>query len=166
MKIDRDAYADLVRENIGRVLRLCQVLLSNPAEAEDAAQDIFVKGYQSLPSFREDSSFPTWITRIAHNHCMDLLRRRSRQKTEPIDTLPESAFPAPSPSSGKKAQEMLSSLRPEYKEILALREVSGMSYVEIAAHLRCSLDAVKARLRRARQELQEQARHFSDTSNV
>jgi RNA polymerase sigma-70 factor, ECF subfamily len=166
LKTDRDAYADLVREHHGRVLRLCQVLLSNPIEAEDAAQDVFVKAYQSLPSFRADSSFSTWITRIAHNHCMDLLRRRSRQRTEAIDTLPESALPTQNGNPDKPAQELLAGLKPEYKEILALREVSGLSYDEIAAQLRCSLDAVKARLRRARQELHEKARHFSGTSNV
>ena len=163
---DRDEYAALVRAHHGRILRLCQVLLSDPVEAEDAAQDVFVKAYQSLHRFQGDSSFLTWITRIAYNHCMDVLRKRSRQKTESLEHLPESLHPTTPMLRDDSARELLASLRPDYKEILALREVAGHSYEEIAALLKTSLDSVKAKLRRARQELQEKARHFLGAKNV
>lgn len=169
---DREAYATLVRAYQGRVIRICQILLSNPVEAEDAAQDVFVKVYQSLSDFRGRSSFSTWVYRISHNHCMDLLRKKSRQKTDSWDDLLEKNQEKASELMFDKREsgvtdedrellkEVLSSLRPEYKEILVLREVMGFSYEEITSILRCSLDAVKARLRRAREELREKSRHF------
>lgn len=159
---DREAYAELVRFYHGRILRLCQVLLSDSAEAEDAAQDAFIKAYESLSSFRGDAAFSTWITRIAHNQCLDRLRRRSRRKTDSLTAIDESSLPAVQEIENDDAQRALAALRPEYKEILALREVAGLTYEEIAANLRCSLDAVKARLRRARKEL----RHFFTTADV
>src|SRR4051812_38063263 len=75
----KDAYASLVRLYYGRVFGVCRSALRNDVEAEDAAQDVFVKAYQSLPSFRLESSFGTWIFRIARNYCMDLLRSRKQR---------------------------------------------------------------------------------------
>ncbi len=154
-----------MRAHHGRVIRLCQLLLSNPTEAEDAAQDVFVKAYSSFSNFRGASSFSTWINRIAYNHCMDLLRRRRRERTESLEQTPENELPV-QPLPSESSEELLQALRPEYREILALREVAGLRYDEIAASLKCSLDSVKARLRRAREELQEKARHFLGSSNV
>ena len=151
----------------------------NMTEAEDAAQDVFVKAYQALPEFRGQSAFLTWICRIAYNHCMDVLRKKTRQKTDSWDAMLEEdqekvyqPFLNPgketeSPERSELIHAVLSSLRPEYREVLILREVEDLSYEEIATVLNCSLDAVKARLRRARQDMQEKARHFlgSKTSN-
>ena len=173
-----NAYADLVRRYQMRVLQLCVSMLSNHAQAEDAAQEIFFKAYESLKRFRQDSSFSTWLYRIASNHCLDLLRKKSRHKTESWDGLIE--------EKGEKIQELLvapqdpdraredaelvryvlSCLNPDYRLVLTLREIHGLNYQEIAQAMNCSLDSVKARLRRARRDFEEKLRHSLKSENV
>lgn len=169
---DREAYASLVRAYQGLVVRFCLSFLSSSAEAEDAAQDVFVKAYQALPRFRGNSSFSTWIYRIASNHCKDLLRKRARQKTESWEALVEregekiehlfsASEPTPLPPEHTELiTNVLSHLPLKNRTILVLRDVQGLSYAKIASILDCSLDAVKARLRRARRELGDKVRHF------
>ncbi len=167
-----------MRSYQAKVLRLCTSLLSNAAEAEDAAQEIFIKTYQSLRLFRGDSKFSTWFYRIAANHCKDLLRKRSREKTQSLDALMEesgdtfqkrlepSSDPAARAEAADRVEKFLSFLSPDERLILTLREVQGLSYDEISQTLQCSLDAVKSRLRRAREALQEKLRHYSSGKYV
>lgn len=174
----RDAYAHLVRKYQAKVLRLCSSLLGNPTAAEDAAQEIFIKAYQALDAFRGNAAFATWLYRIAANHCKDLLRKRARQKTESWDALVESQgeqvqellAPSPDPSAAAANAELidrlLSPLSPDYRLVLTLREAEGLSYQEIADVMKCSVDSVKARLRRARLEVLGHARHFSGKAGV
>ena len=175
---DQEAYSEIVIKYKDRIFQLCYSMLSDAASAEDAAQEIFIKAYQKLNRFKYSSSFFTWLYRIASNHCLDLLRARSRHKTESLDSLIEKEgdkindFFAASPNSQKLiadkeiVQKILSLLSPEYRLILTLREVEGMSYQEIAGSLHCSLDAVKARLKRAREDFEKKFRHFSASENV
>lgn len=175
---DTSAYAEIVRAHQTKVLGLCTSLLGNATQAEDAAQEVFIKAYQSLRSFRGDSAFSTWLYRITANHCKDLLRKRSREKTESLDAMMEESAegvqrlfePSFDPSGVAGAsdliEKLLSSLSPDERLILTLREVQGLSYQEISSTLQCSLDAVKARLRRARQTLEEKVRHFSGVGDV
>lgn len=168
----------MVRAHQARILRLCASLLGDAAPAEDAAQEIFFKAYQALPSFRGRSAFSTWLYRIAANHCLDLLRKRRRERTESWEALIESSGeqlqqflaapvdPKAALADAELVQRALAQLPPDYRLILTLREVEGLSYQELAAALRCSLDAVKARLRRARQELLERVRHFLHPAGV
>jgi RNA polymerase sigma-70 factor, ECF subfamily len=165
-----------VRAYHPRVIRLCLSILMNLPEAEDAAQEAFVKAFASLKQYKEDLSFPAWVSRIASNHCLDLLRQRTRRKTDSLDAIVEArgehleeALPNDQSSAEgdqerkehlKMARKALARLSPEYREILVLRELDGYSYEQIQLILRCSLDAVKARLRRAREALQEEARHI------
>ena len=168
MSGDANAYSEIVRAYQVKVLRLCTSLLSNAVQAEDAAQEIFIKAYRSLRSFRGGSKFSTWLYRIAANHCKDLLRKRSRERTEPLEeSLIEPSFdPRASAEASETVDKLLSFLLPEERLILTLREVQGLSYQEISETLQCSLDAVKSRLRRARQALEEKTRHFSGRGNV
>lgn len=158
---DREAYAELVRRHSSRVIRLCAALLSDPVEAEDAAQEVFLKAYRSLKSYRGGSAFSTWLYRLTFNYCTDLLRRRGRQKMEPME-MEIAPDPRPNPQkeweAGDTVRRLLDSLTEEAKTILILREVQGLSYEETAQVLDCSVDAVKARLRRARQAAQGKAR--------
>lgn len=170
---NRDAYAELVRKHEVRVRTHCLLMLSNAAEAEDAAQEVFIKAYQALGSFHGKSSFSTWIYRIAANHCMDVLRKRQRRKTESWDALREregekaDALLATSPDpefpdeTAEALAQILSGLPEKSREIIVLREVQGLTYEEMAGFLECTLDAVKSRLKRARQELELKFRHFS-----
>jgi RNA polymerase sigma-70 factor (ECF subfamily) len=163
-------------------LRLCLSFLLSLAEAEDAAQEAFLKGFVSINSYKEDISFQAWMSRIASNHCLDLLRKRKRQKTDSLDGFlehsEESADWAPQTTDEPSAYQMdareksafalkaLSELSASQRQILALRELDGLRYDEIAKVLGCTLDGVKARLRRAREALQARARHFSNESSV
>ena len=173
----RDDYAHLVRKYQARVLRLCTSLLSDPVLAEDAAQDIFLNAYQGLAAFRGASLFSTWLYRIAANHCRDLLRKRARQQTESWDALLEQhgeqvqqlfttaqEDPQTSAEHAELAQRLLACLAPADRLLLTLREVEGLSYQGLANTLGCSVNAIKGRLRRARQRLQEHLRHFLDSS--
>ena len=146
--------------------------------AEDAAQEIFFKAYQALKNFRGQSAFSTWLYRIASNHCLDLLRKRQREHTESWEALIEesgeqlhelltaSQDPKAILADTELVQRALTQLSPDYRLILTLREIEGLSYEELAEALHCSLDAIKARLRRARQELLERVRHFVGAGSV
>ena len=175
---DQEAYADLVRAHQARIRRLCAHLLGDAMLADDAAQEVFFKAYQQLASFRQQSSFSTWLYRIASNQCLDLLRRRRRERTESWDALVEqqgeqvhehlavSPEAAPTPAYADLAHRALARLSPDDRLVLTLRELEGLSYEEIAQALQCSLDAVKSRLRRAREKLSNAARHFLPPGGV
>jgi len=121
--------------------------------AEDAAQEVFLKAYCGLKSYRGDAAFPTWIYGIAFRHCADVLRSRGRRPTESLpDDLPDPlSSSAVSFESGERLRKLLGALSAEDRNVLVLREVEGLTYEETARVLDCSLDAVKSRLRRARQ---------------
>jgi RNA polymerase sigma-70 factor, ECF subfamily len=153
-------------------------MISDTVEAEDAAQEIFFKAYQALHRFRGDASFSTWLYRIAVNYCRDLLRKKSRRKTESWDALLEKegdrlqkilSDPPGTLPAGENAdlvRRVLSRLSPEHRMVLVLREIEGLSYQEMSETLDCSLDAVKGRLRRAREEFEKRLRHFWSVPSV
>lgn len=174
---EKEAYAELIQRHHPRILGLCLSLLQDPSLAEDAAQETFLKAYRSLKKFRAASLFSTWLTRIASNHCLDLLRKRAQEKTESLETLleregdqiqhlfskPDASMPA---ENTDLLDRVLSHLSPEHRLILTLREVQGLNYKDLAEALDCSLDAVKGRLKRARQNLEEIVRHFLRPDHV
>ena len=171
---DTETYALLVRKHQARIRGFCLWTLGNAAEADDAAQEVFIKAYRGLGSFRAAAGFSTWLHRIAVNHCRDLLRKRVRERTESWDALREEKGEAAEALAARedpaalrrRLQEALDRLPEQYRAILILREVEGMSYEELAGFLGCSLDSVKARLRRARADLMEKARHFLSMADV
>ncbi|MFH1725258.1 MAG: sigma-70 family RNA polymerase sigma factor [Elusimicrobiota bacterium] len=156
------AYAGLVRRHQQMVLSVCASMLG-ASDAEDAAQEVFLKAFRSLGKFQAAASFSTWLYRIATNHCLDTLKKASRQREESWDALlerdgelsPGSSPPARSESAALEDKDLveriLSGLKPEYRAILVLRELQGLSYRELAETLDCSIDSVKALLRRARE---------------
>jgi RNA polymerase sigma-70 factor (ECF subfamily) len=169
---DTSAFERLVRAYQTRVVRYCLLLMRNPVDAEEAAQDVFVKAFQSIDQYKGDAAFLTWIGRIAHNHCMDILRKRSRQKTDSLDALLEAnptrgeeRFAEPGAEDGgseaaDRVPAILGAMKADHREILMLREVQELSYEDIAKSLGITLDAVKSRLRRARAEFTEKAGHL------
>jgi RNA polymerase sigma-70 factor (ECF subfamily) len=168
---NRDAYAQLVRKYETRVRGYCLMMLSQAAEAEDAAQEVFIKAFQALGTFHGKAAFSTWLYRISVNVCYDILRKRQRRKTQSWDALLEkegekaealfasSADPRPEESVELVAQ-LLAGLPDKAREIIVLRDMQGLSYEEIAETLSCTLDAVKSRLKRARREMTLKLRHF------
>ena len=174
----RAAFAELVRRHHLQVLALSRSMLGDDAEADDAAQEVFLKAWRALGRFAGDSGFGTWLYRIASNHCLDLLRQRSRRRTESLDELVEgegdalervlgsSAGPSDALEAADLGARVLASLPEEQRLALVLRETQGLRYDEIAQVMGCSVDSVKARLRRAREGLEKSLRHFLGPGNV
>jgi RNA polymerase sigma-70 factor (ECF subfamily) len=173
-----DAFAELVRRHHAHVIGLCVSMLGDEAAAEDAAQEAFLKAHRSLSAFRGDAAFSTWLYRIAANKCLDARRKLAREKSQSLDALLDAedgpslerllATEGPERSAADKqlVEAVLAELPEAYRMILTLREVSGLDYKEIAEVMDCSLDSVKARLRRARAELLEKLRHFAGKGGV
>jgi RNA polymerase sigma factor (sigma-70 family) len=81
----RQGFSSLVRDNLSRVLSICLSHLGNLADAEDAAQEVFLRGYRKLDNLREAGSFKSWIDQIARNYCRDVLRGRARRPEASLD---------------------------------------------------------------------------------
>ena len=172
-----DDIEGVMRLYRGRILRYAMFAVRDRDAAETITQECFLKAYRSLSGFRKDAAFSTWIHRIAVNICMDVLRKRARQKTESLDELLERegdryAGLLASAGGEERAERsdlvarFLSLLPPDQRVLLTLREGQGLTYGELAAVLGCSLDAVKTRLYRARSGLAKKLRHFSATVDV
>ena len=174
----RSAFEALVRRHHVRVIQLCASMLGDPAEAEDAAQESFLKAYVSLARFERDAAFGTWLHRIAVNHCLDLLRKRARRKTDSLDELVEResgaleglfsgpADPSRALEAADLAARLLATLPEEQRVALTLRETQGLNYEEIAKVMDCTVDSVKGRLKRARETLEKSLRHLLSTGGV
>lgn len=168
-KGDLDAFDELVRRYEGKVYTIAYRFMGNHADAGDLAQDAFIRAYRALPTFRGDSSFATWLYRIASNVCRDEIRRQQRHKKVSLDEV--MAQPGGNPSlvareispqesiERNELQELvqgqLNALSEDHRLILVMREIQGLSYEEIAAALECTLGTVKSRLNRARQTLRQ-----------
>lgn len=167
---DEKAFDELVRRHQGRVFGIAYRLLDNRAEAEDVSQEIFVRVFGAIGSFRGESSLSTWIYRIAVNQCRTrrthLIRRRvdrTRQYEEVAEgPAPPRASAATRPDVIAEGNEMeaavrraLADLDDEWREILVLRDVEGLDYEEIAQILGHPMGTVKSRLHRARLALQQ-----------
>jgi RNA polymerase sigma-70 factor (ECF subfamily) len=160
---DQEAYGLLVRAHQAYLYQLCLAVLAHPQDAEEAAQLAFIKAHRGLGRFRQGASFRTWLTRIAINQCKDLLRQRRRQRALSLDALLEqgASLPpalvqsAPSPAApAALPPEAAGLLSASERDILALVvDEEGISYEALASRLSLSLDAVRGRLKRARQKL-------------
>jgi len=156
---DRTAFARLVSAYQGPVFNLCYRMLGNPAEAEDATQETFLRVYTKMNTYQPDRKLSSWILAIASHHCIDRLRRR-RADTVSLDTEPI-AEAVPATSGGPEetvlrreaqdeVQRAVDQLDPSYRVPLILRYWHGLSYAEIAEVLGLTVQAVKSRLHRAR----------------
>lgn len=163
---DQDAFAQLVEANQNKVYSLTLRMTGNPEDGADLAQEAFLKAWRSLSAFQGDSSFSTWLYRLTSNLCIDFLRREKRRKAAaPITSLDDEESTAPtevpdhrfSPEGELERKELraavgqaLLKLSDEHRQILVLRELEGLSYTEIAAHLELEEGTVKSRIARAR----------------
>ena len=170
---DGSAFEDLVRLYQDRIYNLCRHVLANSHDAEDAAQDTFVKAFRGLRHFRPDASLYTWLYRIAVNTCIDYRRRRvfsslfritSEGEEEPVDV----ASDAPSPErlyeskqAGIGLRKGLAALSDKLRTVIVLKELEELSYEEIAEVLDLPLGTVKSRIARAREELKISMKGFS-----
>ncbi len=154
---DEKAFERFVKENQNRVYAVCLNMMKNPHDAQDAAQEAFIKAYRSLRSFKGESKVETWLTRIAVNTCLDALR--SRRETENIDDrldLASEDTPETELEKSRLRQEVrkaLAALPPDMRSVVVLRDVEGYSYEEVAEMLRLNIGTVRSRLSRAREKL-------------
>ena len=163
-----DEYEKLVPEYQKNVYNLALRMTGDPEDAADMAQEAFIKAYNSLSGYRGDSKFSVWLYRIVSNVCLDFLRAKKRRQTVSLsvtdddgeDTELDIADESQSPERIFERAMMrdavrrgLAALTPEYRQILILRELQGMSYEEIAAVLGLESGTVKSRIFRARKKL-------------
>lgn len=181
---DQDAFAELVTAHQDRIYTLCLRMTEDREDAQDAAQEAFLNAWRGLASFQGDSSFSTWLYRLASNACIDLLRKRKRrQERENFCSLDdeeagwlEPAAPGAGPEEELERKERRQALERELRalpdhqrEILVMRDVSGLSYQEIGELLSLDLGTVKSRLARARlalkKRLQENGNFFAQSAS-
>ncbi|MGD2058247.1 MAG: sigma-70 family RNA polymerase sigma factor [Anaerolineales bacterium] len=162
---DDEAFREVVEAFQGPVFNLCYRMLGNAQEAEDAAQEAFLKAYRNIKRYDPDRKFLNWILSIASNHCIDRLRRRRMQFISLDEWLPRFENPAPNPGPEQSVadqemqedvRQMLDRLGSTDRAAVILRYWYDYSYDEIAESLSLSVSAVKSRLHRARRFLAEQ----------
>ncbi len=171
---DIGAFEMLVRRYQGWVFTLAVRMLGDRGEAEDMAQEIFLKAYGGLKGFKGASQFSTWLYAIASHHCLNQLEARRRrplphrqtsdrpdraEKSPPVildrlaDQAPRADALLERADLARIVQAELANLTAEHRIILVLRDIQGLSYEEIAQTLRLELGTVRSRLHRARMEM-------------
>ena len=171
---DISASEELVLKYQDRIYNLCRYMLGNTHDAEDAAQDTFIKAYQNLNNFRPEASFYTWLYRIAVNTCLDYKKRpffeslfkKADEGDEFIDE-PSSDWPSPerlyeSKQIGLALRTSIRRLSLKLRTAIVLKEIEGLSYEEIADILEVSVGTVKSRISRARDELKKSLKKFME----
>ncbi|MBU1486579.1 sigma-70 family RNA polymerase sigma factor [bacterium] len=167
---DKAAFDKLVGKHKDKVFSLCYRFLGDYEEANDCAQEAFVKAFRSLKRFKQRSAFSTWIYRIAVNTCKNRvtsLEYRSSKKMRRLDD--ESCIQirdeshSPVARLERKEKEMLiqkaiNSLPKEQKAVIVLRNIQGLSYKEVAEITGYNSGTVKSKLSRAREQLKMKLR--------
>ena len=168
---DQDAFEQLVRDNEKRIYTLALRMTGSREDALDLAQDAFFQAWKALPTFQGESSFATWLYRLATNLCLDHLRTQKRrtqsmgpahslddEENGPVQVADQQLQPqeAVERSERRRALERgLASLPDHHRQVLIMRELSGLSYQEIAQVLDLDLGTVKSRIARARLSLRK-----------
>ena len=165
---DRQAFEELVRTQQHRVYGLALRMLGNAAEAQDVAQEAFLRAHRGLAQFRGDARLSTWLYAIVSRLCLNRLaeseRRLARQGEE---TLARLADASPGPDQALERGELeealhraIGELSEERRIVVVLRDVEGLAYEEIAEVLELPVGTVRSRLHRARLDLKEKLERF------
>lgn len=156
------AFNDLVRRHEDRIFGLAVRMLGDRSEALDATQEAFISAFRQAKSFRGDSSFGTWLYRIAINSCKDHLRKRSRWGDPTEDAGVDRAAPGDieeSVTTRMEVSEALAQLPEEFREAVVMHDLGGVPYEEIARTTRTNIGTVKSRISRGRKRLAELMEH-------
>ncbi|MDO4618122.1 MAG: sigma-70 family RNA polymerase sigma factor [Clostridia bacterium] len=165
-KGDMHAFSALVKAYESKVINISYSLLSSREDALDAAQEIFVKIYRNIDSFRGDSTVSTWIYRITKNVCCDYLRKRKSNviSLDEEDEDKKIEIPDETSSPGEVLEKKetvnlvrnaISKLDENQRIVITLFDIEGLSYEEISDIIKCPLGTVKSRLYRARESLRK-----------
>jgi RNA polymerase sigma-70 factor (ECF subfamily) len=158
-----EAFTEIVRAYQRPVYRIAYGLTRNAADADDLAQETFLRAWKAIGTFRVGEPLFPWLSRICVNLAYSLHRRRKRRPETPLEPLVEAGRqwgvdddPADHAARGEEAgrmREAFGELKPEHQSVLVLRAVEGLSYDEIARALGVPVGTVMSRLSRARAEL-------------
>ena len=171
---DREAFRELVERYQRRILSVASGMVRNREDALELTQETFVKAFENLAKFKGESSFYTWLYRIAVNLAIDHRRRDRRQPTQSLADRPsggedlEAGLPDQELNNpyeqtrakelGRRVSEAIEELTPDHKAVILLREVEGLSYDDISRVMQCSKGTVMSRLHYARKKLQSKLR--------
>jgi RNA polymerase sigma-70 factor (ECF subfamily) len=170
---DRDAFGTLISRHARAVLSVTTRMLGPGADAEDAAQETFVAAYKALSRFRLDSSFSTWLYRIAVNKCTDSLRAR-RPGVFSLEETDDEGVPAHEPAVDDtpdreierielawELDQAIQALPHLYRESFVLKHIEGLGYDEMSDILGVHRDALKMRVYKARTMLCRSLAHLN-----
>jgi RNA polymerase sigma-70 factor (ECF subfamily) len=173
---DKGAFDALVLKYQHKVAKLVMRYVRNPAEAEDIAQEAFIKAYRALPQFRGDSAFYTWLYRIAINTAKNAVVSRDRspidydldiQNSDESYELQGRMKDAETPEGLVLTDEIrrtvnaaMEALPEDLRTAIVLRELEGLSYEEIAASMDCPVGTVRSRIFRAREAIDRRLREI------
>lgn len=169
---DGDAFGELVEPFEAKVYGLAYRMCGNREDACDLAQEAFLKAYRALARFKGQSSFSTWLYRVTSNTCLDQLRRERRAGSvaslnEPVDAdggvlereVADSTYEpeqlALRSETAREIQVAVSSLPPDHRLVILLRDYEDLPYEQIALAMGCTLGTVKSRISRARSALRD-----------
>lgn len=173
---DGEAFNQVVVRYQERILNVLYRMTGDYQTALDLCQETFVRAYRAIESFEERSALSTWLYRIAANLCLSHRRyRRRRPETSldagrssdgeglaPIDVPDSTMEPGAALDVQEKRQKvraMIEELEPDFRSVVVLRDLEGLSYEEVAEVLGCPVGTIRSRLHRARLELKEKLRH-------
>lgn len=164
-KGDSEAYNTLISAFSKKLYYLCLKILGNSTDAEDAVQTTFLKVYKGISSFEKRSGLSTWIYKIAINTCNDMLRKKIRENVMPFPEYDSENFFEPADDSEsvedtilrrereKLVYNCIHKLSPGHKKFIVLRDLEGLSYLEISQILNLNIGTVKSGINRARSKL-------------
>lgn len=180
---DMYAFEELVRFYQNKVYGLCLHLSGNSDDAQDLAQETFIKAYKSLAGFRNEADFGTWLHRIAVNTWLNKRRRANAYQTVSLDEPYQSgdnseitreiAAADADPLQSLELKEFRSlvqktvySLTEEHRAVIVLRDIEGYSYEEISKLLNCSLGTIKSRVNRAREVMRRRLTELAGETGI
>jgi len=155
------AFEELMRRYKHPVVNFVFRMLGNAQDADEIAQDVFVRVYQNVDTYRPETKFSTWLFAMARHAAIDRLRWRTRHPTESIESAPEISASSGTAEDvrereiGEQIAAAVAKLPEDQRTAIILAEYHGMSYAEIAGVMRCSKKSVESRLYRAKQALRE-----------
>jgi len=174
---DKDAFDHLVRKYQHKIILLVNRYVKDPGEAQDIAQESFIKAYRALANFRGDSAFYTWLYRIAINTAKNYLVSRARRSTEyTVDVLEAEQVENAQQLQGMDTPEqelyneeileaiksVIDGLPEEMRNAIMLREFDGLSYEEISQAMDCPVGTVRSRIFRAREAIDAKLKPLLD----
>ncbi|MBS4196591.1 RNA polymerase sigma factor SigW [Lederbergia citri] len=175
LKGDQEAFGEIVELFKDKVFHLCYRMLGNRHEAEDIAQEAFVRAYVNIHSFNQGRKFSTWLYRIATNLCIDRIRKKKPDYyldaelagTEGLTMYSQIAAEGKSPDSEvetielqERVQQEILRLPDKYRIVIILRYIDDLSLNEISEVLEMPIGTVKTRIHRAREALRKQLNHL------